>query len=94
MSKKRKGPAQSGPPQKRPIGPVSPESVPYIVENLKPTRLTQERLGAATGQSIKGQSQNSLETAPGSHKEHSKVIAKVDLCKSPKKLLKKQDPNY
>ena len=38
---------------------------------------------------IKGQSQNSLETAPGSHTKQSTGIAKVDLRKSPPKPLKR-----
>lgn len=89
MSKKRKGTAQSGQPKKRPIGPVSPESVPYIVIDQKPTRLTQERHPSATGQSIKGQTQNSLETAPGSHTEQSEGIAKVAIRPAHQKTLKK-----
>ena len=89
MSKKRKGPAQSGQPKKRPIGPVSPESVPYIVENPKPTTLTQNRRKSEKDKRMKGQSQNALKTAPASHTEHSKGIAKVAIRPAHQKTLKR-----
>jgi len=63
MSKKRKGPAQSGQPKKRPIGPITAESVPYIVIDQNPAEVTQERQKSETDPIGKGRAQNSLETA-------------------------------
>jgi hypothetical protein len=51
--------------------------------------LAQERQKSETGQSIKGQTQNSLETAPASHTEHSKGTARVDIGSAHQKALKK-----
>jgi len=48
MSKKRKGPAQSGQPKKRVLVPITAESVPYIVEPPNPTRMAQERQKSET----------------------------------------------
>ena len=89
MSKKRKGPAQSGQPKKRPIGPVSPESVPYIVENPKPLRLAQNRQKSEKDETLKGQTQNSLKTAPESHTKQSKGTAWVHIGPTHQKALKK-----
>jgi len=80
MSKKRKGPAQSGQPRKWPQGPVTAENVPYMVENPNPPRVTQERRKSETDQMGKGHTQNPLETAPESHTKQSKGTSRVALA--------------
>jgi len=78
MSKRKRGTTQSGQPKKRPIGPVSPESVPYVVIDQKPMRMTQELQKSETDQMM-GQTQNALETAPEGPTGQSEGTSKVDI---------------
>jgi len=54
MSRKRKGPAQSGRPKKRVLAPIVPESVPYEL----PAYITQESQKAEIDPAGKGSTQN------------------------------------
>ena len=89
MSKKRKGHAQSGQPKKRPKLPVTPDSIPYMIENQKPMRMTQNRQKSETDEMGKGQTQNALETAPESHTKQSEGTSRVDIGPAHQKALKK-----
>jgi len=75
MSRKRKGPAQSGQPRKRILAPIMAESVPY--EN--PAYITQERQKAEIDLMVKGQPQPSLETSLAARGGHSKGLPKPPL---------------
>jgi len=76
MSRKRKGPAQSGQPRKRVLKPITAESVPYTIENEPPSNITQESQKAEIDPQVKGQRQNSLETSLAARGGHSKGLPK------------------
>ncbi len=75
MSRKRKGPTQSGQPKKRVLAPIVPESVPY--EN--PAYITQESQKSEIDLMVKGQPQNPIETSMAARGGHSKGTSKPPL---------------
>jgi len=66
MSRKHKGPVKNGPPRKF----ITPESVPYTIENEPPSNIIQDGRKAELNPQIQGKRQTSLSelpTAPGGH---------------------------
>jgi len=76
MSRKRKGPAQSGQPRKRILKPITAESVPYTIENEPPSNIIQESQKAEIDPQVQGQPKTSLETSLAPPGGHSKGLPK------------------
>jgi len=72
MSKRKRGPVKNGPPRKF----ITPESVPYSIENETPSNITQESQKSETDPMGKGTAPMAVETSLAARGGHSKGLPK------------------